>query len=184
MIFSHSIISLNQLLQNFKNTAYIFLTFRNHVKIFLSQNILHNVLNVVYRKTRNREIRDKGYLNSCSNLIQNNYRNYLIYRDNVIFSAYHRKISLATILRVQWQRLPILSRAVLSGSTVFSQVLIFCLIFRVNTVNNFTTVYIVQCKIKFVVHLSVLHVVCVQCGCLTLYQANIQIWAGCSGHSL
>ena len=29
----------------------ISLTFRNHVKIFLSQNILHNVLNVVYHKT-------------------------------------------------------------------------------------------------------------------------------------
>ena len=49
--FSHSVISLNQLLQNSKNTAYIFLTFRNHVKIFLPQNILHNVLNVVYRTT-------------------------------------------------------------------------------------------------------------------------------------
>ena len=35
--FSHSVISLNQLLQNSKNTAYIFLTFRNHVKIFLSE---------------------------------------------------------------------------------------------------------------------------------------------------
>ena len=43
--------SLNQLLQNSKNTAYIFLTFRNHVKIFLSQNILQNILNVVYRTT-------------------------------------------------------------------------------------------------------------------------------------
>ena len=51
VIFSYSIISLNQLLQNSKNTAYISLTFRNHVKIFLSQNILHNVLNVVYHKT-------------------------------------------------------------------------------------------------------------------------------------
>ena len=40
--FSHSIISLNQLLKNFKNTANIFLTFRNHVKIFLSRNIMHN----------------------------------------------------------------------------------------------------------------------------------------------
>ena len=49
--FSHSVISLNQLLQNSKNTAYIFLTFRNHVKLFLPQNILHNVLNVVYRTT-------------------------------------------------------------------------------------------------------------------------------------
>ena len=49
--FSHSVISLNQLLQNFKNTAYIFLTFRNHVKIFLSQNILQNISNVVYRTT-------------------------------------------------------------------------------------------------------------------------------------
>ena len=49
--FSHSVISLNQLLQNSINTAYIFLTFRNHVKIFLSQNILHNVSNVVYCKT-------------------------------------------------------------------------------------------------------------------------------------
>ena len=41
--FLHSVISLNQLLQNSKNTAYVFLSFRNHVKIFLSQNILHNV---------------------------------------------------------------------------------------------------------------------------------------------
>ena len=49
--FSHSVISLNQLLQNSINTAYIFLTFRNHVKIFLSQNILHNVSNVVYCKS-------------------------------------------------------------------------------------------------------------------------------------
>ena len=49
--FSHSVISLNQLLKNFKNTANIFLTFRNHVKIFLSQNILHNVLNVEYHNT-------------------------------------------------------------------------------------------------------------------------------------
>ena len=48
--FSHRVISLNQLLQHSKNTAYIFLTFRNHVKIFLSQNILH-VSNVVYRTT-------------------------------------------------------------------------------------------------------------------------------------
>ena len=46
--FSHSVISLNQLLQNSINTAYIFLTFRNHVKIFLSQNILHNSSNVLY----------------------------------------------------------------------------------------------------------------------------------------
>ena len=49
--FSHSVISLYQLLQNSKNTAYIFLTFRNHVKIFLSQNILQNISNVVYRTT-------------------------------------------------------------------------------------------------------------------------------------
>ena len=49
--FSHSVISHNQLLQNSKITAYIFLTFRNLVKIFLSQNILQNILNVVYRKT-------------------------------------------------------------------------------------------------------------------------------------
>ena len=49
--FSHSVISLNQLLQNSKNTAYIFLTFRNHIKIFLSQNILQDILNVVYRTT-------------------------------------------------------------------------------------------------------------------------------------
>ena len=49
--FSNSVISLNQLLQNSKNTAYIFLTFRNHVKIILSQNILQNILNVVYRTT-------------------------------------------------------------------------------------------------------------------------------------
>ena len=40
--FSHSVISLNQLLQNSKNTANIFLTFRNHVKIFLSWNIMHD----------------------------------------------------------------------------------------------------------------------------------------------
>ena len=49
--FSHSVISLNQLLQNSIKTAYIFLTFRNHVKIFPSQNILQNILNVVYRPT-------------------------------------------------------------------------------------------------------------------------------------
>ena len=49
--FSHSVISLNQLLQNSKNTAYIFLTFRNHVKLFLSRNILQDILNVVYRTT-------------------------------------------------------------------------------------------------------------------------------------
>ena len=42
VIFSHSVISLNQLLQNSKNTANIFLTFRNHVKIFLSQYIMQN----------------------------------------------------------------------------------------------------------------------------------------------
>ena len=53
VIFSHSLISLNQLLQNSKNTVYIFLTFRNHIKIFVSQNILHKVLNVVFRKTLN-----------------------------------------------------------------------------------------------------------------------------------
>ena len=41
--FLHSVISLNQLLQNSKITAYVFLTFRKHVKIFLSQNILRNV---------------------------------------------------------------------------------------------------------------------------------------------
>ena len=40
--FAHSIISLNQLLRNSKNTANIFLTFRNHVKRFLSRNIVHN----------------------------------------------------------------------------------------------------------------------------------------------
>ena len=50
VIFLHSVISSNQLLQHSKNLADIFLTLRNHVKIFLSQNILH-VLNVVYRKT-------------------------------------------------------------------------------------------------------------------------------------
>ena len=44
VIFSRSVISLKQLLQNFKNTANIFLTVRNHVKIFLSQNIMHNQL--------------------------------------------------------------------------------------------------------------------------------------------
>ena len=40
--FSHSVISLNQLLKNSKNTANIFLTFRNHIKIFLCQNSKHN----------------------------------------------------------------------------------------------------------------------------------------------
>ena len=50
VIFSHSVISLNQLLKNSKNTANIFLTFRNHVKIFFSQNITHNFESVVYRK--------------------------------------------------------------------------------------------------------------------------------------
>ena len=48
VIFLHSVISLNQLLQNSKNTANIFLTFRNHVKIFLSQNIMQNFKSVVY----------------------------------------------------------------------------------------------------------------------------------------
>ena len=42
VIFSHSVISLNQLLKTFKYTANIFLTFRNHVKIFFPQNILQN----------------------------------------------------------------------------------------------------------------------------------------------
>ena len=42
VIFSHSVISLNQILHNSKNTANIFLTFRNSVKIYLSQNIMHN----------------------------------------------------------------------------------------------------------------------------------------------
>ena len=36
--------------KNFKNTPNIFLTFRNHVKIFLSQNIMHNFKSAVYRK--------------------------------------------------------------------------------------------------------------------------------------
>ena len=49
VIFSHSVISLNQLLKNSKNTANIFLTFRNRVKIFLSQNIMHNFESAVYR---------------------------------------------------------------------------------------------------------------------------------------
>ena len=44
VIFSHSVFSLNQLLRNSKNFAYISLTLRNQVKIFLSQNILHYVL--------------------------------------------------------------------------------------------------------------------------------------------
>ena len=47
--FLHSVINLNQLLQNSKITAYVFLTFRNHVKIFLSKNILY--LAVAYHKT-------------------------------------------------------------------------------------------------------------------------------------
>ena len=51
VIFLHSVIIPNQLLQHSKNLADIFLTLRNHVKIFLSQNILHNVFNVVYCKT-------------------------------------------------------------------------------------------------------------------------------------
>ena len=42
VIFLHSVISLNQLVLNSKHTANIFLTFRNNVKIFLSQNIMHN----------------------------------------------------------------------------------------------------------------------------------------------
>ena len=50
VIFSHSVISLNQLLQNSENTANIFLTFTNSVKIFLSQNIMYNFLSAVYRK--------------------------------------------------------------------------------------------------------------------------------------
>ena len=42
VMFSHSVISLNQLLHNSKNTANILLTFRNSVKVYLSQNIMHN----------------------------------------------------------------------------------------------------------------------------------------------
>ena len=42
--------SLIQLLQNSKNTANIFLTIRNHVKLFLSQNIMHIFYSAVYRK--------------------------------------------------------------------------------------------------------------------------------------
>ena len=42
VIFSHSVISLNHLLQNSKNTSDIFLTFRRHVKLFLPQNIMQN----------------------------------------------------------------------------------------------------------------------------------------------
>ena len=42
--FSHSVISRNQLLQNSKTTVNIFLTFRNHVKIFFSQDIMQNFL--------------------------------------------------------------------------------------------------------------------------------------------
>ena len=47
VIFSQSVISLNQLLKNSKNTANIFLTFRNHVKMFLYPNIMHKVLYTV-----------------------------------------------------------------------------------------------------------------------------------------
>ena len=50
VIFSHSVIRLNQLLRNSKITANIFVTFRNHVKIFLSQNIMHTFQSAVYRK--------------------------------------------------------------------------------------------------------------------------------------
>ena len=50
VIFSHSVISLNQFLKNSINTAYNFLKFRNHVKIFLSENIMHNFLSAVCRK--------------------------------------------------------------------------------------------------------------------------------------
>ena len=39
------------IIRPYKNTASVFLTLRNHVKIFLSQNISHNVLSAVYRKT-------------------------------------------------------------------------------------------------------------------------------------
>ena len=46
--FSHRVISLNQLLQNYKNTANIFLIFRNNGKMFLFQNIMENFFKVWY----------------------------------------------------------------------------------------------------------------------------------------
>ena len=49
--FSHSVISLNRILQNSKNTANIFLTLRNHVKIFLRLSEYYaKFLSAVYRK--------------------------------------------------------------------------------------------------------------------------------------
>ena len=45
-----NVISLNQLLQHFKHASEVYLTLRNHVKIFLSLNISDNVWNVVYLK--------------------------------------------------------------------------------------------------------------------------------------
>ena len=43
VMFSHNVISLNHLPKRSKNTADIFLTFRNRVKMFLSQNRIHNI---------------------------------------------------------------------------------------------------------------------------------------------
>ena len=50
MNFLHNVISLFQLLQHFKNAAKVYLTFRSHVKIFLSHNISDKIQNVVYLK--------------------------------------------------------------------------------------------------------------------------------------
>ena len=68
VIFLHSVISLNQLLQNSKNTAYIFLTLRNYVKIFLSQNIMQNFQSVTYLK--NLSIKTDGTDKTVKTLIR------------------------------------------------------------------------------------------------------------------
>ena len=41
--FLHNVISLTQLLQYFRHAAEVYLTFRSHVKIFLSHYISENV---------------------------------------------------------------------------------------------------------------------------------------------
>ena len=41
--FLHNVIGLTLLLQHFKHAAEVYLTFRSHVKIFLSHNISNNV---------------------------------------------------------------------------------------------------------------------------------------------
>ena len=48
--FLHNVISLTQLLHHFKHAAEVYLTFRSHVKIFLSHSFSDNVSIVVFLK--------------------------------------------------------------------------------------------------------------------------------------